>query len=215
MEKVLVLSSRNPETYQICKQLLAFVRDAEGLRKLFASLSRTELDLAKESKRAAELQEGKLDGLMKTTAQSAPSTLKPSCRWAAPRRCDARGGCVRASSRLGWGQPPSAFPSTQTRPLPSPKKALPQLPRCRAGGSLSSRCCFEHERLTRADQRFAELRDRTRRSISYLELVAGVLSLEGPLKKLALEDADVRLAVDLTRESFTASAPTRRPQRRT
>ena len=70
MEKVLLLSSRNPDTYHACKQLLAFVRDAEGLRKLFASLSRTELDLARETKRAAELQESKLDGLMKTTAQS-------------------------------------------------------------------------------------------------------------------------------------------------
>ena len=32
-----------------------------------------------------------------------------------------------------------------------------------------------------------------------------MLSLEGPLKKLALEDADVRRAVDLTRESYAAS----------
>ncbi len=62
------------------------------------------------------------------------------------------------------------------------------------------------ERLTRADQRFAALRDRTKRSISCLELVAGVLSREGPLKKLALADADVGRAVDLTRESFNASA---------
>ncbi len=58
--------------------------------------------------------------------------------------------------------------------------------------------------MARADQRFAALRDRSRRSVSITQLISGVLSVDGPLKELAVKDADVSHALDLLRESHAA-----------
>ena len=52
---------------------------------------------------------------------------------------------------------------------------------------------------------FAALRDRSVRSVSSAELIGSVLSTAGPLKELALKDADVSRAIDLLRDSYVAS----------
>ena len=159
MEKVLLLSSRNPETYQACKQLLAFVRDAEGLRKLFASLSRTELDLARESKRAAELQEGKLDGLMKTTAQSGIKYAEATCRSAGPKGGETLAVAASELVKARIGAAAFGIPVDSNATVAVAEEGLAAASSLPGRWRLSSRCCFGDKRWTRADQRFAVLRD--------------------------------------------------------
>ena len=65
MDKVVLLAPRNPSSYHFPTQLLAFRRDAEGLRKLLSALSRTDLDLGDQAKNALENYSGKKDDTMK------------------------------------------------------------------------------------------------------------------------------------------------------
>ena len=58
--------------------------------------------------------------------------------------------------------------------------------------------------MAKAAPSFAQLRDRSRRSVSQRELIAAVLSRDGPLKEAALKNADVIRAIDLLRDSFAA-----------
>jgi hypothetical protein len=61
------------------------------------------------------------------------------------------------------------------------------------------------DRLVRADSKFAALRHRSFRSVSVNELFGAVLSVDGPLKKKAIDDADVHRALDLVHESLVAA----------
>jgi hypothetical protein len=205
MQKVVLLSSRNPGSYEALKQVLVFRRDADGLRKLFGTLSRTELDLAGQAKRATEVYAGKLDDTMKTFASSAVKLAESSLPVAR-----AKGGPTFA---LGAAEVVKARMTAAIYGITVDASATVALAEeaFASSSSLASRWYFHDallfraaERMTAADQRFARLRERTRRSVSFRELIAGALSRDGPLKELALNDADVVRAVKLLRESYTA-----------
>jgi hypothetical protein len=204
-QKVVLLSSRNPNSYEVLQQVLVFRRDTDGLRKLFATLTRTELDLAGQTKRAAENYAGKLDDMMKSITAAAVKDAESSLPAAR-----AKGGPTFA---LGVAEVVRARASAANYGIAVDTSATVALAEeaFATSPSLASRwnlrdalLCRAAERMTKADQRFARLRDRTRRSISFRDLFAGVLSLDGPLKELAMKDADIVRAVDVLRESYNA-----------
>ena len=77
--------------------------------------------------------------------------------------------------------------------------------------SIGSRHALAHallfratNRLTRADSRFADLWRRSFRSLSCEEVLAAVLSVNGPLKPMVLRDPDVDRALGLLHQMYTA-----------
>jgi hypothetical protein len=205
MQKVVLLSARNPNSYESIHQVLAFRRDADGLRKLVATLSHTELDLADQAKRATETAAGKLDDKLKSVAVSAVKYAESSLPVARAKGGPtfALGAAEVVKARIAAAIYGIAVDASATVALA--ETAFASSPSLASRWNLLEALLFRAvERITAADQRFAQLRDRTRRSISCRELLAGVLSLDGPLKELALKDADVARAIELVRESYTA-----------
>jgi hypothetical protein len=205
MDKVVLLAPRNPSSYQMPRQVLAFRRDVPGLRKLFATLSRTEVDLADNARRATDVYAGKMDAEMKSMAQS---NLKYAEIDLPPAR--AKGGltfAVAVANVVIAGVMAAGYGLTVD---PDATVALAE-EAFASSPSLASRWYLTEalflraiDRLAKGDQSFAQLRDRSRRSVSQKELIAAVLSRDGPLKQAVLKNADVIRAVDLLRESFEA-----------
>ena len=205
MDKVVLLAPRNPSSYHFPTQLLAFRRDAEGLRKLLSALSRTDLDLGDQAKNALENYSGKKDETMKrqvsATLKFVESNLPVARAKGGPTFAVAVSHVVRAhiaAATYGIAADPNAMVALA-------EEAFASSP------SLASRWYVIDalllrgtDRMATANQKFAALRDRARRSVSPMQLIGVTLSLNGPLKELALKDPDISRALDLLHESYAA-----------
>jgi hypothetical protein len=205
MDKVVLLAPRNPSSYQAPSQVLAFRRDAEGLRKLLSALSRTELDLGDQAKNTLENYSGKKDDTMKSQALSALKYVESNLPVAR-----AKGGptfAVAVSHVIG------ARVAAATYGIAADPNAMVALTEeaFASSHSLASRWNMIDalllrgtDRMASSNQKFAALRDRSRRAVSPTQLIGVTLSLDGPLKELALKDPDINRALDLLHESYAA-----------
>ena len=205
LEKVVLLAPQNPASYRSLTRLLDHRRDAEGLRKLLSSLEHTELDLNDETKIARENESGQRDASNKVLSESALKLVEvrlPVAR--------AKGGAtfaVAASVVNGARIAASAYDvkADENAIVTLAEEAFSGAPSLASRWSLISAHLFRAiQRLAAADSRFASLRKRSSRSVSINELFGVVLSIEGPLKQVAMKDPDVDRALDLLHESFTA-----------
>jgi tetratricopeptide (TPR) repeat protein len=206
MEKVILLAPRNPDSYESLMRVLAYLEDAERLRRVGSRLDSVELDLGDQVKKARETYAGQdveeMTGLTKAALLRVEPIL-PVAR--------AKGGptFALAASQVLAARMAAANYGLEVDRDPMVKLAEETFA---AAPSLSSRWYLIEtllfraaERLARADAGFARLRDRFARVESTGSLVASALSEDGPLKDLALKDADVIRAIDLVRESYAAS----------
>ena len=183
--------------------MLVFRRDVEGLRKFLAALSRTELDLGDQAKRALETDSGQNDDKLKKRAQVALRRVEPTLPVAR-----AKGGptfAVAVSHLIRTRIAASEFGVAVDRDamVGLAEEAFASSPSLASRWNLMDAVLFRAtDRLAKADQRFAAVRDRSLRSTSTLELISGVLSQGGPLQALTLEDSDVSRALDLLRVSY-------------
>jgi hypothetical protein len=204
-EKVILMAPRNPDYYQSFVRMLERRRDGDGLRKLLSSLERTELDVSDHAKRERVRESGAKDQSIREDAAGALSmaeTILPVAR--------AKGGATFAvaawqtiQARVG-----SAIMgvSTDLDALVSlAQEAVAKSPSVSSRYSLITALLFRAtDRLARDDSRFGAIRRASYRSISSEELVAAVLSVDGPLKQRVLRDPDVDRAVGLLRELHAA-----------
>ena len=163
----LLLAPRNPSFYQVPTQVLAFRRDAAGLRKIYSVLSRTELDLADDAKRAEGLYSGKKDVEMKSVAESS-AEVRRNRPAGGPRQggTDIRRGCLeRGQARVtaasyGIATDPDAM-------VVLAEEAFASSPSLASRWSLDEALLFRaRDRMAKAAPRFAQLRESSRRSVS-------------------------------------------------
>jgi hypothetical protein len=207
MEKVIVLAPENPSFYQTPARVLAYRRDIEGLRKLLSSLSHNQLDLSTQAKRAKQNQSGQRDQTHKGLAQASLTFLEPILPVAR-----AKGGATfgAAAAQLIKSRIAAANYGHRIDPnnlVALAEEAFSRSPSLASRWYLATTLHFRaSDRLARTDTKFAALRQRSFRSVSTNELFGAVLSIDDPLKKRAIDDADVHRALDLVHESFVAAA---------
>jgi hypothetical protein len=205
MEKVILLAPQNPSFYRSPAQLLASREDLEGLRKLLSTLEHTELDLSDLAKRARERDSGQPD---KTSRRMIEGTLRlvepilPVAR--------AKGGATFAAaaaqaiaSRIAATEFDIKVDKNATVVLA--EEAVSAWPSPTSRWSLiSALLARAADMLGKTDSKFAEIRQHWSRSVSDIEFFAALLSVEGPLKRLALGNPDVTRAIDLLQQSYAA-----------
>jgi hypothetical protein len=207
MEKLVLLAPRNPRSYRAPLQVLVFRRDLEGLRKLLASLARTELDLEGQAKQSRETYSGKNDDKMKKRLKAVLRRVELTLPVAR-----AKGGPTFAHvvsdlihARMGVATYGGGAVDCDAM-VTLAEEAFASFPSLASRWSLIEAVLFRAtDRLAKADPRFAAARDRSLRSASFVDLICIALSNDGPLKTLTLNDADVSRAIELLHDAHTAS----------
>jgi hypothetical protein len=205
MDKVLLLGPRNPNFYAAPKGIYAYCRDDQALRAIRARLERTELDLNDQAKSAQESYSGGKDNEAKGAVQGLLTRLEPMLPVAR-----AKGGptFAVAVSRILQARVSAAMygnPSDSDAWVALAEEAFAAAPSLASRHTLHQVLMFRGlGRVAKADAKFADLRDRTFRSISSDELLGVMLSNDGPHKELAMNDPDVGRAIELLHESYMA-----------
>jgi tetratricopeptide (TPR) repeat protein len=204
-EKVSLLAPRNAGFHEALVRVLERRRDGEGLRKLLATLERTELDLSDRARRLAEQKSGVKDRQRKEQARGMLALAEPILPVAR-----AKGGPTFAAAASEVMQARLAA-ATYGIPVDLDATVVLLEDASAKSPSIGSRHALAHallfratDRLTRADSRFADLWRRSFRSLSCAEVLAAVLSVDGPLKPMVLRDPDVDRALGLLHQTYSA-----------
>jgi hypothetical protein len=202
-EKVSLLAPRNAGFYEPFVRILEWRRDGDGMRRLVSSLNRTELDLNDRARRLIKLNSGVKDRQTQEQARGMLALAEPILPVAR-----AKGGptFAAAASTVMQARLVAALygiPADLGATVALVEEAFAKSPSIRSRYDLAQALLFRAtDRLTRADSRFAHLRSRSFRSLSNAEVLAAVLSVDGPLKLLILRDPDVDRALGLLHESY-------------
>ncbi len=206
MEKVILLAPRNSSSYEAGIGLLVSREDLEGLRRIRSRLQGITLDLDDDTKRAREAYAGKKDKEMQGYVKASLAKLEPILPVARAKGGPTFAALVSHVVRSRMQAPTFAIAVDRDATVALAEEAFASAPSLASRWYLVDALLFRAiDRLARTDPGFAALRDRSVRSVSSEELIGSVLSTAGPLKELALKDADVSRAIDLLRDSYVAS----------
>jgi hypothetical protein len=206
MEKVILLAPRNPGSYTSLMRVLAYRGDAAGLARVRGRLAGVELDLDDRAKQARETYDGGRDKQNREAVLASLARFEPILPVAR-----AKGGptfAVAVSYLLGSRIVAATYsvPADADALVALAEAGFAAAPVLRSRSYLVEALLFRSlDRLARADRELASLRDGYLRAVSHSELLASVLSKDGPLKDRVLRDADVSRAIDLLREEYAAS----------
>jgi hypothetical protein len=200
-QKVMLLAPRNPDSYQTALRAYEFTEDVTALRALNRRVADADLDLSDELKDAKEQQSGERDN-------------RDRANWIAFIKMQEP---VVARARSGGHQPTLACAidtlvaarlGALALGVPAERDTLVALTEeaYRAAPSTSSRSALIQSLLVRAEARlarshptYAEVLDRTRRTVGPGDRIAALLSVDGPLTRAVADDPDTRRAADLVR----------------
>jgi hypothetical protein len=204
-EKVSLLAPRNAGFYGAFVRVLERRRDGDGLRKLLSALERTELDLSDRARRLVDQKAGLKDRQMKEQARGLLALEEPILPVARAKGGPTFAAAVSTVMQARLLAAQYGVPANLDAAVVLVEEAFANSPSIRSRYDLAQALLFRAtDRLARADSRFAESWRRYFRSLSCPEMLAAVLSVDGPLKQTVLRDPDVNRALGLLHESYTA-----------
>jgi tetratricopeptide (TPR) repeat protein len=197
-EKVILLSPRNPDYYESFVRVLERRRDGDGLRKLLSTLGRTELDLSDNARRERENESGAKDRRMKEQAAGALSMADPIVPVSRARGGPTFAAAVRRAIDTRIRAAEFGMPTDPDALVALGEEAVAKSPSVASRYSLLHALFFRAaDRLARDDARFGATWRASFRSISTEELIAAMLSVDGPLKQRVRENPDLDRALGI------------------
>jgi hypothetical protein len=200
-QKVMLLAPRNPDSYETALRAYEYTEDTSALRALNRRVAEADLDLSEALKDAKEQESGEHDDrgraswaavikmqepvVARARAGGHQSTMACAIDTLVGYRIGALSLGVEADRDALVGQAEEAY---RVSPSAGSRNAL-----------IVSLLARAEARLAKAQPGYAELLDRTRRTVAVGERIAALLSVDGPLTRAVADDADTRRAADLVR----------------
>lgn len=201
-DKLLVLSPRRDDTYQILSLLFEHAEDVDGLKGLAARAAKADLDVGDDEQRYKDFLSGKDDA--KKVEETKAHVARTAEALAAARRAGgatfavAVGRYVRAKTGA-WAQGQDAGADELVK-LAEEAHAL--TPSAGSEATLQSALTFRaHLALIAADTKYAGMAAKSRRSFG-TSLVVYAITVDGPHRAKVVASADVRRLAGLAEEGF-------------
>ncbi|HEY7428916.1 MAG TPA: hypothetical protein VH682_32090 [Gemmataceae bacterium] len=204
LERLLVLSPKDPGVYRRLRTLYAAQQSTDKLRDLAARLEKEEPELSAQQQMARDFFAGKRDELIRQETEA---------------QCDR---CAQLVRETGRGRRGITYAVAATE-LAALQMTLDSVGRPADAGEVVSLAESAHtaapsdatrrglevallfrarRNLARKDAAFAALVSRTRRSLEAKDHIAVALMHEGEMRQAALADADVQRVLELVRQSL-------------
>lgn len=203
-DRAVVLAPKRISVYEEIRSIQSHRRDADGLRKLLQRLESVKLDFSDAKRIASEYSDGKFDGkLLKDLASNVEryGELLQSTRTRSPAATFAVASGLWLKARMA--QDVLGVEIDFEELVRIAEEAHTLAPSEATSSSLyhSLLCRASHD-LARAQPDYAQMIDRSKRSLGPTYLVAVALSQPGELRRVASDNSDVRRAAMLIIEEM-------------
>jgi tetratricopeptide (TPR) repeat protein len=200
-QKVMLLAPRNPDSYMDALRVYEFLSDRASLQALHRRVTEADLDLSDELKPAKEEDQGAHEDRDRESWTAALKRMEATLSQA---RSQGRGAtCALAIDMLVAGQITTLSLGKTIDPdaLVALAEDAYQMAPSRATQSMLITALLARAdgRLAGALPEYAQMRDRTRRTVAAGSRVAALLSVDGPLTATLAADPDTRRAAELVR----------------
>jgi hypothetical protein len=203
-EKLMVLAPRQPGAYGQLATLHAYLRDLEGLQRVWQKLQTVEVDREQNDQEILDFFAGRKDDKYRSDMKKGLARVEATLQ--AARAVKGTTFAVAAASAISsrissviLGEKIDADALVKLA-----EEALEAAPSSAVRGTLIQALSFRaHQALIREEPAYAKLATRTERSLGTL-LLTWVLAREGALRDKALANADVKRALALKVEQVKA-----------